>query len=240
MSEKCEKYTIVTLLLPPSPPPPQPTQPPPSVPPPPPFQPPALRTCGVCGAVRMGMADHMDAMHVNVVTVELWPGEVLTIHQREGLFHCRWCIDRAYGGCSRFSTASTRGIKVRFSTMQPQQSAKMLRPEPPAVLQVAPVGDNIGPQLPGQRPGPRSARAIDIWRCVTRECPRRARLVGNGPSRAEEGNLVCDDGDRVPGLQGRASGTSVDLGLAPVRLLGERGVLVRGGALRQAWHLRQC
>ena len=60
------------------------------------------RACAACSVVKAGMDDHVDIVHVDIITEELWPGEFLTIRRKKGQFHCRWCVDRGYGDRSQF------------------------------------------------------------------------------------------------------------------------------------------
>lgn len=76
------------------------------------FPPPAPEVCKICGAVRMGLENHMDSIHVEKITVEIWSGEWLTVSRREGDFHCPWCVDKTKPGRSRVRMQSAKGMEV--------------------------------------------------------------------------------------------------------------------------------
>jgi len=68
--------------------------------------------CGHCNQVTTNLDSHLDWNHVNEVTVEVWPGEQLTIHRSGGFFHCPWCADKTKPGHNKTRIRSAREMKV--------------------------------------------------------------------------------------------------------------------------------
>jgi len=70
-------------------------------------------TCAHCNTKTTNLEGHLDHRHINQVTIEVWPGELLTVNRSGGVFHCPWCADKTR------KLSSARAMEVSHSVPFP-------------------------------------------------------------------------------------------------------------------------